>query len=137
MRYCIPILASALLLTACRTSAPARQAAERDTHLGSTGTVRLADGNSATGELLAVEHSAFVLLTSQRIVVVLFNGVSEARFGGTSSFEFGPGRRPRETVIKQWRDDSRFPFGMTQAAMRELLAATLYSQPDTLNSRRP
>lgn len=136
MRHCILIAASALLLTACRTSAPPRQAAERDTHLGSTGTVRLADGNGATGELLAVEDSAFVLLTSQRILVVLFDGVSEARFGGTASFEFGPGRRPRESVIKQWRDDSRFPFGMTPRAMTALLAATLYTQPDTLNVRR-
>jgi hypothetical protein len=95
----------------------------------------LSDGDERDGELLAVVDSAFVILDGARVVVAPRPSVLLIDFGFTR-IELPPdglSARDRETLVRR----SRFPYGMSSAALNALLQAANQRAPEIVRTIRP
>jgi hypothetical protein len=120
-------------LSACFTSRPPGQVAREDSQRGAGGWIRLTDGTIHGGELLALEDVYVVMLTADRVAVAPRAVVRGAEFGRFKAEDL---RTLTSAVVDRGRRASRFPYGITSAAMAELLAVTKQQQPDTLSVAR-
>jgi hypothetical protein len=121
MRALLPFV---LLVTGCikYIGAKAQDYPPAQTPNGALATVTTKQGASIAGELLEVRDSAWVIATRQRIVLVPFRlmqgGVVEH-----SEQTIQLGLPPVAAVLQEHRLLSRFPYGMPDPALRELLAS--------------
>lgn len=121
MRY--RVLLSMLMVTVasgCVTGRPANQHPLAIGPAGAQMDVRLRKSR-VKGELLEVRDTALVILGAQEMTLVPFNGIRTAAFSNVN----GPyiNRRMSSEAIRKARLLSRFPYGMPEAVLRELLAS--------------
>lgn len=120
-------------LSSCYTSRTVDRVALADTQRGVTGWVRLTDGSVHGGELLALQDASLVMLAVDRVVVAPHSVIRRAEFGGFKSSDM---QKLTSVVIDGGRRASRFPYGITSAAMAELLNGARQERPDTLSLAR-
>lgn len=133
------ILGASLLvtLTACLTSPPALNVAQADPQRGEFGEVYTIDGTQHSGELLSFDDSTVVLLTRDRVAIGSLSHVDRVVFDNFETTEVGPQHRPSPETVRSGRQASRFPYGITAAAMETLLQNAKQSAPDRLESMKP
>lgn len=78
-------------------------------------------------ELLEVRADALLLCSLQvpteRILLVPFRAITDARVQGLSWLHFSDGAGPSSAEFRAWRMLSRYPQGVNAALLRDLLAA--------------
>jgi hypothetical protein len=96
--------------------------------------LRLLDGRERGGELLAVSDSSFTILDDHHVVVALRSAVDRIEFGFTriDIAAHGLSSQDRETLTRR----SRFPYGMSTAALNTLLKDAKQQEPETLRVNR-
>lgn len=116
------LLALALAGTAaCYTSPPverfplARQAA------GIGASIRMTSGRAIDGELLAVNDTAYVLSWNQYVGVVRYADVKAATLEGIGAMNLWEKTKPTREVLYRARLMSRFPYGIPDTALTQLL----------------
>ena len=124
-------------LTACMTSRPPQKVTGANSVQGVVGALVLRDSRDHSGELLAVDDSAFVLLVRNRVGIARFRDMRSARFTlpGASPLVLGLGPKPAE--LARARMVSRFPYGITATAMATLLAASKQEVVEDLAQTAP
>ena len=127
-------LALSLLSTACLTSPSARKYSAKDTASGSTIQIEMVGGGRRVGQLLAVTDSSVTILTSGRVAVGAFRDTRSFLLADMIWLSFSSSD-PK--VLEKCRQLSRFPFGITAAAMKALLDSVGQTTPDVLKSDRP
>ena len=90
------------------------------------------NGQKLTGELLAIDEFAYVLLVRGRVGVAPFAAVEHAFFAQVGSAASSPGVGPSPRMRERVRLLSRFPYGIPRAAMTALLAESGQVAPDDL-----
>lgn len=123
-----------VLCAACYTSASPRRAANFNAQKGETVTVHLTNGRSRVGELLGVRDSSLVLLVENRVVMGRLADVGDVAFERTPWRSIRPGT---SAAVERIARVSRFPFGVTESALTELLVQTKQTAPDPLVGQRP
>ena len=126
-----------ICLTACMTSKPPEKFSGARSVRGVVGSLELRDTRAHSGELLAVDDSAFVILEGDRVGIVRFSDVRSGRFTQMGSASLVVGPNPTPAVLARARMLSRFPYGITATAMRSLLAASKQEVPDDLGRSVP
>lgn len=87
------------------------------------------------GELLFVQDSSVVVMTP-RVVIVGFRDMRQLTFASFRWPQRVDRRLPSGAAMDRARSVSRFPFGIPETALSELLHAAGQSAPDTLRSAR-
>ena len=126
-----------LVLSGCMTSKSPAKYVRATSVQGTLGSVHLRDGQTYDGELLAVDDSAFVLLRNGRVGRARFGDIQSVRFSELGKVEFAAGEIPSAKTLTRARILSRFPYGISPAAMTELLGASRQDAPDELRSQAP
>jgi hypothetical protein len=111
----IAVLVSA---TACFTGPSVGRFRPAQTGHGIEGELRLRD-RRVDGELLEIRDSAYVLVSSDSVMIVPFTAVRGAHFDALGSVGGG---RPRIDNFALLQLSSRFPRGISDATMAQLLA---------------
>jgi hypothetical protein len=128
-------MACLLALPACYTSPAPRAIALADPQRGASVTLHMTDGSARTGELLGVRDSSLVLLTNQRVVIAPLYTITSMDLGNARlAVVRGEGSRD---LLDRARDASRFPYGITPAAMAVLLRSTGQDAPTELGPGVP
>jgi hypothetical protein len=128
-------LACLLVLTACYTSPAPHVVALADSQRGAMVMLHMTDGSARTGELLAVRDSSLLLLRNQRVVTAPLSSIVSMDLGDTR-LAVAQRERPRD-LLERVRDASRFPYGITPAAMSALLRSTGQDAPTELRAGVP
>ncbi len=121
--------AALLVCTACFTSPSPRRAALVTTKQGETVTVHLSAGYSRVGELIGTSDSTLVMLIGEHVVAGKFAEVRGVTLRSTPWQSYRPGTREAAAPLAR---ASRFPFGVTDAALAALLAQTKQSTLEPL-----
>ena len=130
----VAFAALVMSMQACLWTSPApKDVVLRSVH-GENAIVHLARVN-ASGELLTVNDSSIVLLTNARVVVVPLAAVRLIEFGPMSTFSTYNGSVAADDQAKVLQR-SRFPYGITNDAMKALLQAAGQTQPDVVAPRQ-
>ena len=127
-------LGAALVSAACIRTGPDPAAEAREKVRGDVGEFSLTSGQRFRGELLAVTDTTFVLFANQRVTIAPRSMVERIAFGW-SVLATGGGVISDDDLATL-RHHSRFPYGLTSAAMAGLLRASGQSSPDTLGKAR-
>ena len=99
---------------------------------GVPGELRLAgQGERVAMELLEVRDTAYVGLRGGRVVIIAFQNVNGARFDGYGYVTRWRGEIPSPRQRERLRLLSRYPFGIPDAAMAELLRAAGQDAPES------
>lgn len=137
VRSSAPVLALALvfaLASACMTSPPPEDLAVARSPRGVTGEIQVVGQRKAvTVELLGLLDTAYVFLHGAQVVVVPFSDVENASFE-TFGYVTFPRRQVPSRVREQLRLLSRYPFGIPDSTMSELLRAGGQDAPGSLLS---
>jgi hypothetical protein len=128
-------LACLFVVTACYTSLAPHEVALADSQRGTMVMLHMADGSARTGELLAVRDSSLVLLRNQRVVTASLSSIASIDLGDTR-LDIAQGERTHDLLMRI-RDASRFPYGITPAAMAALLRSTGQDAPTELRAGMP
>lgn len=99
-------------------------------------TLLLTDNRQRAGELLAVDDSSFVILDGRRVVVALRPSVRRIELGVFTRIDIpvtGMALRDRQSLARR----SRFPYGISTAAMAALLKDAEQREPEVLRVSRP
>jgi hypothetical protein len=118
----VKYLVLVLIVCGCFTSRPPQRFGPAITATGVTGSVRLIGGTELSGELLAVNDTAYVMLIGSRVTIARYATLSAARFGVVGQVTASPGEVPRADRRQQLGSYSRFPFGIPDSALAALLA---------------
>lgn len=89
---------------------------------GAWASVTTMSGSSITGELLEVRDTAWVIASSQRVVLVPFR-VMRSGSVDRSEHPVAVGQRPGEDVMQDHRLLSRFPYGVSDSVLQKLLVS--------------
>ena len=95
----------------------------------------LADRSRGTTELLAVTDTGFVVLRGGRVVFVRYERVRTVSFRKVGFLDL-QGTRPNRKLRERLSYMSRFPFGLNDAVLAELLSIAGQQAPDTIAARR-
>lgn len=127
----------ATTLTACLTSPPSLKVARADRQFGTFGSVYMSDSTVHSGELLAVDDSSIVLLTQYRVAIGSLSRIDRLSFDDFETRDVGATRRLSAATLRKGKEASRFPYGITAAAMARLLENTKQTAPARLEGRVP
>jgi hypothetical protein len=124
---------SIVVLAGCWTSPKPELVASTDRQRGLTVTLRMTDGVAHTGELLAVRDSSIVLLLGERIAVAPVIGIDRIIFGADG----WPVDGNDAGMLEHARSVSRFPYGISPAALSTLLRHAGQDAPVPLRAGTP
>ena len=123
-------LGALLTSAACIHTSPNPEDEARDIVHGDAYELRLKSGDRFYGELLAVTDTTLVFLIGRRVSVAPLSTVTSLGFGWREIA--APGGVISNADFMTLRHRSRFPYGITKAAMAGLLNVSGQSLPDTL-----
>lgn len=127
----------ATTLTACLTSPPPSTVAKDDPQRGAFGSVYMSDGTQHSGELLALDDSSIVLLTRDRVAIGTLSRMNRLYFDGFETSDVGAERRLSAGTLREGRQASRFPYGITPPVMARLLDNAKQTVPARLEAMTP
>lgn len=125
------LLLTATIAAACFTSPRPETLAVANGPRGVAGEIWFRDKSKARVELIEVRDTAYVVAHAGRIAVVPYSSVAEASFETVGPLGLGRGRAPSAKTRERLRFLSRYPFGIPEAAMAELLRTAGQDAPDT------
>ena len=138
VRTSVPVFAFAVLFalaSACMTSPRPELLAVARSPRGVTGEIRLVGQRKPViVELLEVRATAYVTLHGARVAIVPFRDVEDASFETVGYVTTSRGHVPSMKARARLRLLSRYPFGMPDTAMSELLRAGGQDAPGSLLS---
>lgn len=120
MRHLLAVLAL-VCLAACFTGPSVNTFIPAQTGHGITGVLQLASGGDVEGELLEMRDTAYVFINTRGVIIVPFDAIRGARF---DALGWVGGGRPRADSYDQLQLSSRFPHGMSEATLADVLAST-------------
>jgi hypothetical protein len=128
----------AALAAACFTSPLPERLAVATGPRGVSGEIWFLDESKVRVELLEVRDTAYLVMHDGRIALLPYATVAEASFETVGPLMIGDGRVPPAKLRERLRFLSRYPFGVPEAAMSELLRSAGQHAPDAppLASRR-
>lgn len=135
-RRAAPFAGAGLLLLACYTGTHPSSYGPAQTPYGAGGTVFLVDGRDLSGELLAVRDNAYVVMIGRRVTVVPFAATEGAHFADVPWYG-EPTRAPSDNVRERLRLLSRFPYGLPDTVLAELLRHAGQEAPDVVAAPPP
>lgn len=106
---------------ACYTSPPVERFPLARKPGGIGASIRMANGRSIDGELLAVNDTAYVVSWNQYVGVVRYADVKAATLEGIGAVNLWETTKPTRDVLYRARLMSRFPYGIPDTALAELL----------------
>ena len=115
-------LAVAVVLTACAVGPKVKNFVPAQKPSGVETSLKLDGGGSVTGELLAVEETALVILSGNNVTRVAYESIDSGTFPQTA-IRIGGHQLPRADARERLRLLSRFPQGLTPTLLSSLLAA--------------
>ena len=127
-------LAAIALAAGCYTSPKPEVYGPALSPTGIQGILQATSGIRISGELLEVRDSAYVMLVSDRVVIIPYRVLSSGSFDHQDWATFDSFARPSVETRQRLRWDSRFPFGMQDRALAALLRASGQSEPTVITA---
>ena len=127
-------LAALALASGCYTSPKPEVYGPALSPTGIHGVLQARSGVRVSGELLEVRDSAYVMLVSDRVVIIPYGVLSSGSFDHQDWTTFDSFAHPSVETRQRLRWDSRFPFGMQDRAMAALLRAGGQSEPTVITA---
>ena len=125
-------LAIATVVSACFTSVAPRHFAPANRATGVMGTVAVTGGGQLSGELLAVNDTAYVMLIDSRVTVAPYGTLSAARFAVVGQVTRAAGEAPPTKDRRRLASYARFPYGIPAPAMAALLGKSGQTTEDAV-----
>jgi hypothetical protein len=115
---------------ACFTSPRPETLAVATGPRGVSGQLWFLDKTNVRIELLEVRDTAYLVMHEGRVALVPYASVAEASFETVGPLEIGRGRVPSAKTRERLRFLSRYPYGVPEAALSELLRSAGQDAPD-------
>lgn len=123
------LLAIALAgVAACYTSPPVEAFPPARKAGGINASLRMANGRSFGAELLTVNDTAYVLSWDQYVGIARYTDVKQAELEGIGYVHEWEKTKPAREALYRARLMSRFPYGIPDTALKQLLAVKQQSE---------
>lgn len=107
---------------ACYTSPPVEAFPLARKPGGISGSIRMANGRSFAAELLTLNDTAYVLSWNQYVGITRYTDIKQATFEGIGLMSEWEKTKPARDALQRARLMSRFPYGIPDTALTQLLA---------------